>query len=238
MKQVLCEILAEKIKENIQNDIWKPGEKMPGELELAQQYCVGRSTVREALHILQEQRMIEKKNGVGTFVTSAHPVIENPLLRLDSVGKMIATAGCEAKSVEYRAWCETVEPQIAHILQMGEQENVVVLNRGRAADDNPVAYSYNFMPQKYVGDAFDDRKAESIFRTLQEKCKIQIAYAMTEICGIDPKKGWDVAAIEFLQSPVVLLKQLHFDQDDRPVMYSYDYLNTDLIKLNLRRNIM
>lgn len=238
MKQVLCETLAEKLKQNIENDIWKPGDKIPGELELAQRYCVGRSTVREALHILQEQRMIQKKNGVGTFVTSTHPIIENPLLRLDSVGKMIAAAGCEAKSVEYKVWCETVEPQIADILQMEKQETVVVLNRGRVADEIPVAYSYNFMPQKCVGNAFDDGKAESIFETLRKKCRIQIAYAMTEICGIDLEKTWDASAIRFLQRPVVLLKQLHFDRDERPVMYSYDYLNTDLIKLELRRNIM
>lgn len=237
MKQVLCETLAEKFRENMASGIWKPGERIPGEIELAQAYCVSRSTIREALHILQEQKMIQKRNGVGTFVTSTQPVIENPLLRLDSVGKMIAAAGCEAKSVEYKVVHELAEAQIAKILQIESQEAIVVLNRGRVADERPVAYSYNFMPQKYVGDAFDNGRAESIFGTLERDCGIQIDYAMTEICGINLEKSWDREAAQFLQSPIVLLKQLHFDMEKRPVVYSYDYLNTDLIKLNLRRNI-
>ena len=237
MKQVLCETLAEKFHENIESGIWKPGEKIPGEIELAQQYGVGRSTVREALHILQEQKMIQKRNGVGTFVTSVHPIIDNPLLRLDSVGKMIAAAGCEAKSVEYKVMHEAANDEIADILQIGAGEAIVVLNRGRVADDRPVAFSYNFMPQKYVGKAFDSGKAESIFGTLKDECGVTVDYALTEICGVSQQQPKDAAAIQFLQSPVVLLKQLHFDRENRPVVYSYDYLNTELIKLNLRRDI-
>ena len=45
-------------------------------------------------------------------------------------------------------------------------------------------------------------------------------------------------AERFLNSPVILTEQLHFDSQDRPVMYAFDYINTDLVKRHIRREIL
>ena len=62
----VAEILAAKIR----NGEWQIGQKLPGEIELAREYGVGRSTVRETLNILQQKGMIEKRHGSGTYVLS------------------------------------------------------------------------------------------------------------------------------------------------------------------------
>ena len=237
MKKVLCENLADDLKENIKEGTWKVGERLPGELELVHIYGVGRSTVREALHILQEQKMIQKRNGVGTFVIAASSRIDNPLLRLDSVGKMITAAGYQPKSVRYKVFHTTADDEMAQMLKLENGEAVVVINRGRTADGQAVAFSYNIMPEKYVKDAFDSGLEESIFETMK-KCGMRMEYALTEICGMDMQKKWDAAATEFLAGPVVLLKQLHYETEGRPVLYSYDYLNTEVVKLGIRRDMI
>lgn len=236
MKKVLCETLADAFKDKIKDGTWKIGSRIPGELELAKMFGVGRSSVREALNILQEQKMLKKRNGVGTFVIADAPVITNPLLRLDSVGKMIEAVGYQARSVAYEVSHEQVGEEMADTLTLAENEQVVVIHRGRIADEKPVAFSYNIMPEKLIKDAFDSKKAESIFGTLK-KCGIQVAYAKTELCGLNQQNPWDKKAAEFLKSPIVLLKQLHYDEADRPVLYSFDYINTDIVKLNLRREM-
>lgn len=47
---------------------WKPGQMLPSENELAVEYNVSQGTVRKALIALETDRMIVRRQGVGTFV--------------------------------------------------------------------------------------------------------------------------------------------------------------------------
>lgn len=237
MKKVLYEEVADQIIKKIDSGEWKIGTKLPSEIELAHSCGGGRSTVREALNVLVERGMVQKKNGVGSFVIAKTPALKNPLEKLNSVGEMIQSAGCCPRSVFYKAIHCKAEPEICELLDLTEEEAVVVMSRGRVADQIPVAYSYNIYPEKYVGNMFDKKAEGKIFQLLAENCRIHIRYADTEIQGISLKKEWDRNASEFLKSSVVLLKQLHYDSEGRKIFCSYDYLNTDIISLNLRREL-
>ena len=147
----VAEILAAKIR----NGEWQIGQKLPGEIELAREYGVGRSTVRETLNILQQKGMIEKRHGSGTYVTENKKVMENPLLLLTSVGTMIKDAGYQAGSVFRSTTHELPTGHIQRKMGLGGDEKIVVVNRARTADGQPVAFSYNVFPQKLVGDIFD-----------------------------------------------------------------------------------
>ena len=56
------------IQELIDNTELKPGDKVPTEKELIEMFGVGRSTVREALRMLQAKGVVEFKQGKGAFV--------------------------------------------------------------------------------------------------------------------------------------------------------------------------
>lgn len=59
----------------------KPGEKLPSEVELCQQFGVGRGTVREAMKMLSAMGVVEIRRGDGTYVCqSISPKVINPLL--------------------------------------------------------------------------------------------------------------------------------------------------------------
>ncbi len=55
------------------------GQKIPNEFELAEQFGVGRSTVREAVKGLVTRGILEVRRGAGTFVVSHHSLNEDPL---------------------------------------------------------------------------------------------------------------------------------------------------------------
>lgn len=59
----------------------KPGDKLPSEMELAQQLGVGRNSVREAIKMLSYLGVIEIRRGIGTFVANSMPTsVVNPLI--------------------------------------------------------------------------------------------------------------------------------------------------------------
>lgn len=68
-KRVFEEI-SEQIKELIHSGVFKPGDKLPPERELAKQFNVGRMAVREALRVLEDSGFIYIKQGSsgGSFI--------------------------------------------------------------------------------------------------------------------------------------------------------------------------
>lgn len=62
-------VLFEKIKTEIADGVYKSGEKIPGEKELAEKYNISRQTVRQALSMLEQKALIERKQGSGTYVS-------------------------------------------------------------------------------------------------------------------------------------------------------------------------
>jgi GntR family transcriptional regulator, transcriptional repressor for pyruvate dehydrogenase complex len=69
------QLVAERLTEEISSRTLKPGDLLPPERELVSAFGVGRSSVREALRILESRGLIEGR-GNGTFAVST---LRNPL---------------------------------------------------------------------------------------------------------------------------------------------------------------
>jgi GntR family transcriptional repressor for pyruvate dehydrogenase complex len=66
----LYEQIVMQIEESISGGKLKPGDQLPAERELAQQFGVSRTAVREAVKTLCEKGLVEAYSGRGTFVTA------------------------------------------------------------------------------------------------------------------------------------------------------------------------
>lgn len=77
--QKVYQVIFHKIKDSIIEGELLPGEKLPSERELATRYNVSRTSIREALRVLEVSGIIEIKHGDGTFIkhTNVKKVIED-----------------------------------------------------------------------------------------------------------------------------------------------------------------
>ena len=64
----LYEQIVEQIEDSILKGALKPGDQLPAERELAQQFGVSRTAIREAVKALREKGLVEAYSGRGTFV--------------------------------------------------------------------------------------------------------------------------------------------------------------------------
>ncbi|MCB8882033.1 GntR family transcriptional regulator [Acidisoma cellulosilytica] len=60
--------LADLLTRDIQAGAFQPGERLPGEIDLARRFDVSRGTIRQALSSLQDAGLIETWTGAGSFV--------------------------------------------------------------------------------------------------------------------------------------------------------------------------
>jgi GntR family transcriptional regulator, transcriptional repressor for pyruvate dehydrogenase complex len=103
----LYEQIVKQIEESIRKGALKPGDQLPAERELAQQFAVSRTAVREAMKALREKGLVEPYSGRGTFVTNgASPSFRQTLDLMLKTGQLDRSAHL----AEVR---EILEPEIA-----------------------------------------------------------------------------------------------------------------------------
>jgi GntR family transcriptional repressor for pyruvate dehydrogenase complex len=103
----LYEQLVDMIRKQIVEGKLKQGDQLPNERDLALQYGVSRTVVREAIKALVQKGLIEVRGGTGTFVTdSTTRALQHSLELMMSMGK----SDHLKEVVELR---EILEPEIA-----------------------------------------------------------------------------------------------------------------------------
>jgi DNA-binding FadR family transcriptional regulator len=126
----LYEKIVEQIEARILNGELKPGDKLPPERDLASQFGVSRTAVREAMKALTEKGLIEVHPGRGTFV------IEGTAQAMRHSLSLIMRFGQEdsiRNLVEVR---EILEPEIAALAAVrAKEENLAALRETVAVMD-------------------------------------------------------------------------------------------------------
>lgn len=79
MQVRLAQTVAEQMRNMIISNHITVGEKLPTESELMAHYSVSRSTIREAVKILQAENIVEVRHGLGSFVAADTGVSKDPL---------------------------------------------------------------------------------------------------------------------------------------------------------------
>lgn len=109
-KPLLSQEVERAIKQAIQDEFYRPGEKIPSERELVEKFQVSRVTIREALRNLQQSGLIIVRRGInaGAYVTepTSDPITEN-FKNLMSLGRIDYSHLIDARLY--------IEPRAAHI---------------------------------------------------------------------------------------------------------------------------
>ena len=130
----LYEQIVQQVEESVHKGALKTGDKLPAEREMAEQFGVSRTAVREAVKALREKGLVEAYPGRGTFIMDASP---NPM-RL-SLDRMMKTGQGEGSTylAEFR---EMMEPEIAAMAAArAEVEDLAAMRESVAVMDGAKA---------------------------------------------------------------------------------------------------
>ncbi|MBU8907846.1 GntR family transcriptional regulator [Desertibacillus haloalkaliphilus] len=226
-------LIIDKIKQDIESGYLQPGEKLPSENKLAKKLGVSRTTLREALRILEEEGVVVRRHGIGTFINKK-PVFYNGIEELTSITEMIEKEGKVAGNRILFSDFVTPIAQDKDVLNLKDDELVFLVKRVRTADGSPVIYCIDKIPAHIVpDDAIQDN--ESIFDFLEKEGDVTINYATAVIETI----GYHEEISKILdcdqESPLLILKQTHFDMNDQPVLYSINFFRADQFSFSVFR---
>jgi len=170
--------IEQEILESIQSEAYKPGDQLPSEAEIAQQYQVSRITAKRALDDLVSQGWAYRQQGRGTFVSQAR-IKEMSGFR--SFTEDILSKGLKPSSKVIRFEEQPAEEFIAKQLGIKTGDPVYVLQRVRLADDQPVAFETAYLPECLFPKMLECDLSHSLFKVLREQYHINPVWADAEI---------------------------------------------------------
>ncbi|WP_449355789.1 GntR family transcriptional regulator [Virgibacillus natechei] len=231
-RQLYLQVIDE-IKRGIEIGKFKEKEKLPSEYQLSKHLGVSRATLREALRILEEDNVVTRRHGVGTFV-NPEPIFSSGIEQLNSVTYMIEQSGRKAGSQYLTA--ENVEPTEDDQVKFAPNniQGIAKIERIRTADDEPVVFCIDKIPEDLV--PIDElHKKDSLFKLMEAYTGLQISYAVTYIEPI----GYHDRIYKILNcdpgQSLLLLKQMHYTDEDKPVLYSANYFRSDVFSFHVLR---
>lgn len=212
-----------------------PGSKIPSEMQMSQRLGVSRETWRKAVELLRGDGLLASKHGSGTYLLERPRRITNDLAQLQSMTKMIAAAGIEEKQSDLDWGYRTAPREVAAFFEAEEGEEFFFLRRVRHADFGVISVSVNYLPRKYTEELSDNMLPQSIFTYLEETQGIQVHRALTEL--FIPRREDPYRAM--LQLPegceAFGFRQFHSDPRGNPLLFSLDYLRSDLFHFTIMR---
>jgi GntR family transcriptional regulator len=164
--------LQEDIRGRIESGEYEPATLLPTEGDLRAMYGVSRATVREALRGLADRGLVEKRQGVGTFVSAKKISEKLPGVTSFSTEMRLRGYGYAVRSDVLNK--DYVEPprRISSLLELEEDSQVLRVRRLRYVDNKPFLISISYLPP-FI--SIEDDFTGSIYQLLHTKYNLQVA---------------------------------------------------------------
>ena len=221
--------LMEELETSIRNGVYKPGDKIMTEAEMAREYGVSLITVRKAVGSLMEKGLVVRKQGKGTFVTK--PKYSRNMKKLQSFTEMCEQMGVKpgARVLENRLIA--ADKKVADRLGIEPGSNVVYISRLRLADGESVQVEKSYFPLKYAFLLEEDLNDGSMFECLKEKAGAKVASSekMIELCRATAEEAalMDVKKGDYL----LFVKSTAYDENGEPMYAGIQLINGDRFSL-------
>jgi len=224
--------------EDIKKGQYPPGSKLPSEDQLARQFSISRVTLREALRVLEDDGVIVRRHGSGTFVLDKKAIPIQTLSSIVSISTIFKRAGLEDRFTKVGLKKIPANHKIAEKLGIPVGEEIWEIERVRTIGDTPAVYSFDYFPASFIPAGKEKALHEYIH---------SLYHLLTEVCGQTSDEGdctfkpimSDKALASVLNvqagSPLMFIETIDFNARKQPVLFSRSYYIPELFEFQAHR---
>jgi GntR family transcriptional regulator len=194
-----------------------PGDRLPSDADLCERFDVSRMTARQAVTLLANEHLLERKRGSGTFVSTRRVprALGSPL----SFSESMRIRGMEPSSRVLRAGPVKLSPEDAEALGIDSASQAIILERLRLADGVPMAIERAVIPSNESDLLDEDLTSESLHEIFERRGRVPTR-ALAEVGARSATKR----ERELLEMPAhgVVLTEIRtiFDQHGAPLEHT------------------
>jgi GntR family transcriptional regulator, phosphonate transport system regulatory protein len=213
----LWRLVADGIERGIAEGRFAAGEKLPGEMEIAEIYRVNRHTVRRALAALAERGLVRAERGSGTYVEVKR--IAYPLRSRTRFSEIVGAGGREPTGQLIDASEDVASRELAQELRLKIGAPLVRIESVRLADRAPICVATTWLSaERFPGAGEVYANLRSMTKLLEHFGVRDYRRAATRItAGI--VDATDAARLDLaLGRPILVVDSTDVDPDGRPLV--------------------
>lgn len=213
---------AETVKNAVRSGILEHGNILPGERDLSQLTGVSRITVRKAMQTLEEEGVVTRARGYGTQINN---IFEYSLKEARGFSQQVVLRGKKPDTLWVNKRIVPCPEEVASQLAIASGSEVFLLKRIRYVDEEAVSIEESWVPAQLIHDVdeigvslYDYFRSQHIF---PKRTRSRVSARMP-----DAEFQSHIRMDEKI--PVLVIKQVALDQQQRPIEFSISHCRSDL----------
>jgi GntR family transcriptional regulator len=221
------------LRSRVLDGTYQPHQQLPSESEMMAAFGVSRITVRQALSDLQNEGLIFRIHGKGSFVSK--PKAFQDLGRLQGFGEAMRQMGYEtfARVLSVR----NVKPtaQVQEKLRLGKRAKVTELQRLRFLNREPISLDVTYLPTELGARlAKEDLATRDVFVILENDYGLALGHADLQIGSTLADESLATQLQVEEGSPVLVIERTTHTADGTPIDYEHLYYRGDAFQYRVR----
>lgn len=157
--------IADSLRTRIQagQEGYKPGERLPPQKQLAEDFSVSQPVVQRAILVLRAEGLVRIERGTGTVVNKIKPILRNATSRYTKSAREqggsrgafateVKALGHDPRSELVRLGPVTPPEAVAELFEFGRDDVAAIRHRHMHADDTPVQVATSYIPWEIAKD--------------------------------------------------------------------------------------
>jgi GntR family transcriptional regulator len=205
--------------------VWKPGESLPSEQALARELGVSQGTMRKVLDSLTSEKLLERRQGKGTFI--AENTQERALFRffrLSRPGGERLAPSCGEETVKVRASRAVEQAKLG----IAKGDKVVEINRTRLVDGRPAIREQIATPATlFPGLEKRGQLPNTLYSLYQTEYGINIVSAQEELRAVAATAEDAIYLGVAVGEPILLIDRVAISLQDLKVEWRVSRVRCD-----------
>lgn len=215
----------------------KRNSQLPSEANIARRLGVSRNTVREAYILLENEGMIVRRHGIGTFIAQP-PRIRDSLDAFSPFANIIQQEGYTPHFKTFSNAIEVPPVDVTDALKQPAGTQVRCLKRLVLADTQPALFVIDYFSPIVESAGIDWEQFDGgLVQFLGQHLSTRLYQIQTHIRA----HALDEAVSPYLELPVgtavLSVRSTIYNLDNEPISYSRIFFNSDIVELTTVRTI-
>jgi len=222
----------------IEKNELKHKDQLPSETALAKMLGVSRNTLREAYIELENEGVITRRHGIGTFV-SRSPMIRDSLNKFLPFAEMIKQSGFTPTFQTLSMSFESAPSDVYDVFSTPQSTKIHCIKRIVRADQQPVIYIEDYINPTDEVERLNWGKFDgNMIQFLSTSLNISLHHIQSYIRAVALNSEFSQYLALDSGTPILSVKSIIFkEMDDQPIVYSKIVFNSDIVELNIMRMI-
>ena len=222
--------ISDDIETSIKSNTWKPGDKLPTEMELAKAYRVNRHTIRRSVHELVEKGLVSVEQGRGMFIPDY--VLNYKLAKRTRFSEVVSShnkfPGGRALSGEVIK----ANKIVSEALTMPFEAKVCLLRTIRELDGVPIVLAAHYFSASRFPDFLERfEEFKSVSKTLDSYGLGNYERQSTNISARMPNSEEIASLKQPANRPVLITESVNVDSFGEPIEFGISAFSADRTNL-------